>query len=225
MRRFIISIIFIFFFSKAHTQDYLGFGYNGVLHEDTLHIGDSIHFSFWIVNQGVNSFNDSIFINCSTYDNNSGLILSMPIGSVYNISDSILSNDSIYITITSLVSLQSFSLGDNIVVIWPASVSPANVDTSITSVHILGSSNDINELNISQPLIFPNPVSQNLYIENIEGIYSIHITTLLGEVLINKNNLNTNFFKIDVSSLSPGSYFLNLRNGKGEFVVRKIIVN
>ena len=38
--------------------------------EDTLHIGDTIHFNFWIINQSNSILTDSLSIECETFDFN-----------------------------------------------------------------------------------------------------------------------------------------------------------
>ena len=96
-------------------QSNLSFGSSGVQHEDTLHIGDSIHFDFWLVNQGNSTINDSILMSCETFDIIGNPISSMSIGDSYNTVGSLNVGDSIAVTITELVTYQSYVLGDNII--------------------------------------------------------------------------------------------------------------
>ena len=56
---FVLSLILSMGSDSLIAQSNLAFGSSGVQHEDTLHIGDSIHFDFWLVNQGNSTINDS----------------------------------------------------------------------------------------------------------------------------------------------------------------------
>lgn len=65
--------------------------------------------------------------------------------------------------------------------------------------------------------IFPNPVTEKLFIEGIsEG--NVKVINLVGEMMIEKNNANS----IDVSSLNPGIYFLQITSGNTQSVVKFI---
>ena len=173
--RIIAFVLFLFFSIGSHTvvaQSSLSFGSSGVQHEDTLAIGDSIHFSFWLVNEGNVAINDSVQVLCETFDIIGASISSMSIGGVYNAAGSLSVGDSILINITELVTFSSYVLGDNIIVIWPASITPGIVDTSTTPIHILnsvlagleleGSSNDLTA--------FPNPTNDYLILSNDLGL-------------------------------------------------------
>ena len=61
----VVSVIILFSFKISAQQSNLSFGADGVVHEDTLSIGDTINFNFWIVNQGASNYNDSISISNS----------------------------------------------------------------------------------------------------------------------------------------------------------------
>lgn len=71
-------------------------------------------------------------------------------------------------------------------------------------------------------LIYPNPVSDKLIIEN-SGFETIKIYDLKGSLLISKNiDFQNQMNKLDVSGLSPGIYFLNLSNHK-QTISRKFV--
>ncbi|MAZ01482.1 MAG: hypothetical protein CMP58_04790 [Flavobacteriales bacterium] len=115
----------------------LNFGTEGVIHEDTLSIGDTINFEFWLVNENFVSINEPIDVYCETFDNNGNLIAYMPIGATYNTNSSIMPGDSLFVNISEIISLSSYSVGDNVIVIWPASTYVSDPDTSLTSIYIL----------------------------------------------------------------------------------------
>ena len=211
--KLIIVLFFLFGLlpsSRLIAQSNLSFGVSGVQHEDTLHIGDSIHFSFWVINQGPLAINDSVTISCETFDDVGNSISSMSIGDYYNIAGSLNVGDSIFITITEVVSYASYVLGDNIIVIWPASIVP--VDTSATPIHILASATSVYELEESYSglSIFPNPSQDYCIISNNLGlqISEISVYNNLGNlVYINKNIYQSPFY-FDLNKFPKGIYFI-----------------
>lgn len=214
--------------SSLIAQSNLSFGVSGVQHEDTLYIGDSIHFTFWLINQGNGNINDSIFMLCETFDDIGTSLSSMPIGGSYNTVGSLNVGDSIFVAITEVVTYASYVLGDNIVVIWPASIGSGGVDTSITFIHILDSIPAGSELELSANnlLIFPNPSSDNLYFNNKTDISipSIYISDYFGNVVFKESPVELNNFSVNVSGLKQGIYFVILRFNNRE-ITKKIIIN
>ena len=67
----------------------------------------------------------------------------------------------------------------------------------------------INTEENSKIKVFPNPVSDYLFIENYELIDKIEITNSLGQIVYFNNNANN---KIDFSKFQTGIYFLKLNN-------------
>ena len=214
--RIIAFVLFLFFSIGSHTvvaQSSLSFGSSGVQHEDTLAIGDSIHFSFWLVNEGNVAINDSVQVLCETFDIIGASISSMSIGGVYNAAGSLSVGDSILINITELVTFSSYVLGDNIIVIWPASITPGSVDTSTTPIHILnsvlagfeleGSSNDLTA--------FPNPTNDYLILSNDLGLPMTGITVSdnQGNLLYIDKSTYFSPFYFDFRGFQPGVYFIS----------------
>ena len=150
MNNRIITFIFFLFLSIgsnaliAQGSNTLSFGASGVQHEDTLYFGDSIHVSFWLVNQGTTPIYDFVSILSYTYDINGtqigwGTTLGGSLN-YYNTDSSLTVGDSILINITASVTLFSYALGDNIIEIFPSMNGLGNVvDTSLTPIHILTS--------------------------------------------------------------------------------------
>jgi len=147
MNNRIITFIFFLFLSIgsnvliAQGSNTLSFGASGVQHEDTLYFGDSIHVSFWLVNQGTTPIYDIVSIISNTYDINGTQIMGGSLNTslnYYNTDSSLTVGDSILINITASVTLFDYVLGDNIIEIWPAPWASGNiVDTSLTPIHIL----------------------------------------------------------------------------------------
>ena len=229
--RIIVFILFLFFSTVSDTvvaQSYLSFGSSGVQHEDTLHIGDSIHFSFWLVNEGNVAINDSVQVLCETFDIIGASISSMSIGGVYNAAGSLSVGDSILINITELVTFSSYVLGDNIIVIWPASITPGSVDTSVTSIHILnnipagfeleGSRNDLTA--------FPNPANDYLTLSNNLGLpmTGIAVSDNQGNLLYIDKSTYFSPFYFDLRSFQSGAYFISTIINNQQIVERVILV-
>ena len=88
--------------------------------------------------------------------------------------------------------------------------------TSITACNAVCTSTDVTET-ISSFSVYPNPVKDVL---TIEGSYiSIEIVDVFGKVVLSCRSQK----EIDVSSLSNGVYFANIKNQK-EIIVKKITV-
>ena len=220
----VVSVIILFSFKISAQQSNLSFGVDGVVHEDTLSIGDTINFNFWIVNQGSSNYNDSIFISCETFDDFGMSISAMSIGSFYNISGSLNPGDSLFVSISEVVTYQSYVLGDNIVVIWPASIGNGTVDTSVTNVHIYDSLLTILDGSNDQIDFYPNPIVNNfLYIESKYPILSLRIVNYLGHTLYVRDNIDSYLFSVSLSKFKAGIYFVEYVTRKSR-VVNKVLL-
>lgn len=224
-RIFIISCLSFFFVSSAFSQTYLSFGVNGVSHEDTLYIGDTINFNFWIVNQSTLLMTDSLSINCETFDDAGVSIAAMPIGNYYN--TTLAPGDSLFVTISEIVSYQSYVLGDNIVVIWPAAVGGGTVDTSFTHLHVLDSvsATGFNERFVNHEVLFyPNPVDQNvIFFNSVYPISDMQIVDIFGRVVACYEDVYVGPSNISLHNLSKGVYFIRM-NVKRKRVVHRIFI-
>lgn len=227
-------ILFFLFFLFSSTgsitltaQSYLSFGSSGVQHEDTLHIGDSIHFSFWLVNQGNTVVNDSVEIFCETFDILGTPISSMSFGNNYNVTNSLSVGDSVFITITEIVTFSSYMLGDNIIVIWPALTSPGTVDTSFTPIHILNSAPNGFDLVLSanELIVSPDPANNHLILSNRLNLpmSGINIFNDKGSLLYFDKNTYYGSFSVGLSSFQPGTYLISTII-RGERIVKKVIL-
>ena len=209
-------------------QSSLSFGSSGVQHEDTLSIGDSIHFSFWLVNEGNVAVNDPVEVLCETFDIIGASISFMAIGGVYNAAGSISVGDSILVNITEMVTFSSYVLGDNIIVIWPASIVPGSVDTSTTPIHILNSISAGFELEVlnNNLAAFPNPTKDYLMLSNNLGslMTSITISDNKGNLLYIDNNTYFDTFYFDFRGFHSGVYFISTIVNDQQVVKRVVLV-
>ncbi|MGC9472003.1 MAG: T9SS type A sorting domain-containing protein [Bacteroidales bacterium] len=72
--------------------------------------------------------------------------------------------------------------------------------------------------------IYPTPVSDILYLENIIGVNTLEVLDVTGSRMIMRNIQNQNTYRLDVSTLPRGIYFIRL-NTDQEIMTRKIIKN
>lgn len=77
-------------------------------------------------------------------------------------------------------------------------------DYMLTDVTTVGVS-EVTELNIS---VYPNPSSSIITVTSNKNINHFKLIDIKGTVLIEKNNININSTKIDISELTPGIYFI-----------------
>jgi Secretion system C-terminal sorting domain len=77
----------------------------------------------------------------------------------------------------------------------------------------------------SRMLIYPNPVKEDLSIENIQSIKQVQLYDQIGRLVYSQNNEeNDNFLSIKMDQFTNGSYILKLIDTKGVSEVRKIQV-
>ena len=88
-------------------------------------------------------------------------------------------------------------------------------DASDISIH-----NGISDFDNASVSIYPNPVSSNLFLNNIEGIEMIRISNILGET-VNTIKVNSNNASLNVSNLSDGIYFVTLIDNNGVVLTKK----
>ena len=80
----------------------------------------------------------------------------------------------------------------------------------------------INDNNLQNVIIYPNPTKSILNIENAENSM-IEIYDLLGRVVLSENNISLNK-QLNVSSLSIGTYLIKISNN-GQIKTDKFIIN
>ena len=70
--------------------------------------------------------------------------------------------------------------------------------------------------------IFPNPVSQNLFIGQPVNYDEVKIINILGEVVKNVEITSDDFLKTNVADLNSGIYFILIKSGN-EMVEKKFV--
>lgn len=95
-------------------------------------------------------------------------------------------------------------------------------DTSSQIVEIsqITNSSYVSTNNIS---VFPNPVSDILYIRGAPNLFDAYLFDLTGQVQYRRENLSQN--QLDVSLLAPGIYILKINSGNTSLIQKISIIN
>jgi hypothetical protein len=75
------------------------------------------------------------------------------------------------------------------------------------------SATDIEELGISSIFVFPNPVSNTLYIQGVDENAALEVYNLTGKSVIKEKGT-----ELDVTSLNQGTYILRINNQYVKFI-------
>jgi hypothetical protein len=77
--------------------------------------------------------------------------------------------------------------------------------------HVTMYPNGISENNAgSEVLVYPNPARQSVVISSTQGITGITVTGLSGVVMMERKHERETSFRLDISSLNPGTYIMNI---------------
>jgi hypothetical protein len=79
----------------------------------------------------------------------------------------------------------------------------------------------LNDQDLSKNIkLFPNPVSQNLQIESDQAFQNaeIYVLNLMGQHITTYKNISSKTFTIDMSTLAPGNYFLQIKDATHRLV-------
>ncbi len=83
---------------------------------------------------------------------------------------------------------------------------------------------DINEINKNRIKIYPNPISEKLYIQNINKIKNISIINVLGQEIKNIDiDNNENNIKINMTEFEKGIYIIKFNGKENNVYIRRII--
>ena len=210
MNRILYLLFFLICINISNAQSHLTFGSDGVMHPDTLSMGDPINFSFWIINQGNVSFTDSVDVFCQTFDVSGIQLSNVQMGSYIGTNSTIDPGDSLYISINGTVTSSSYVVGDNIVVIWPSSLIPGTTsDTSFTNIHIKSNMTSVLDKSFDHISIYPNPMLEFSYIDcPSTSISSLRIFDILGNIVEYKSDLQQNIIYRD--GLKSGIYIIEI---------------
>lgn len=87
----------------------------------------------------------------------------------------------------------------------------------------------LNPLEINEPIlqtnlvqIFPNPATNHFYIQSVKSIQEVSIYNILGQLLYQKSNINSDKLNIDFANYSKGLYLIKTKSND-EYFSTKIV--
>lgn len=167
-----------------------------------------------VINRGTTTFSAnglSILraVNSGTYTSDSSIIHNLPTAPI------IIPGDSVTLTVTDTVTATAYRVNGNgnTIVVWPFSPSAITLDSLGTGPIYVSDPTGIEELDRHQLFIYPNPVSQMLYIKPEQGkkyqeifIYDMQMKLLMRQAFEEGAN---------ISGLPPGTYIISVSDHKG----------
>ncbi len=124
-------------------------------------------------------------------------------------------NDSLQISFTDSITPGNFRPGNgNTVVVWPVSPSANTIDSLRTTPIFVNDISGIHEFEKNVPVIYPNPVSQMLFIKPQQGVEYKEVKVYDMQMqLVMKIPFSEN---IDVSILPTGVYTVTISSNKNK---------
>ncbi|MCF6185516.1 MAG: T9SS type A sorting domain-containing protein, partial [Bacteroidales bacterium] len=71
--------------------------------------------------------------------------------------------------------------------------------------------------------IYPNPTKHSVDIISSEKIISVKMKNIIGKTIINKENINSKTYRLNLNNLSKGIYFIEITGITNNKIVKKII--
>ena len=93
------------------------------------------------------------------------------------------------------------------------------IDDILLTGDVAESINDIN----SKIKIYPNPANQIVNINSLNKIEDINIYSVIGQKVLNFDNLNTNNYEINIRNIIKGIYFIEIKDINNNKILKKLI--
>jgi hypothetical protein len=124
----------------------------------------------------------------------------------------------------SAVPLEEHELIIDYVVMVPKGTSTADVNNYMATVDD-GTPSPIKQpLDETNILVYPNPVSTNIFISNSKEVIKCALINLLGMQIKNLNNDGAESIQLNVEDIANGSYILEITYNTGKTVSHKIVI-
>jgi|SRR6185436_10321639 len=227
----IASVLFSLIFSKSCFPQQFQLSVTGitnfpVLPNDTAYEQqtDSLIINVINMDSGFVAINDTLWVflrNTDTiYDQFPDILVSLFI-------DTLQGNDTFHLENGNYPYSQStFKAGNNIVVVWPRmGINPnTTYDTlQIDTVYFVPFAS-VSMLNVNSEAfsIFPNPVSEEIYINSVPEKYIEYVRILndIGQEVLFRRTFEE---RLDVRFLSEGFYFFEIRERNGTIIRKKFL--
>ena len=222
-------IIIFFLGSSTFTSGQnmaLSFSPNNTSLPDTIALGDTIWYNFWVVNDGNSVITDYISLNTARFCQAQGMINEREIGHVNP--GALFPGDSIEFPLGMFYEVahqQNYLTGDNIVVIWPrVQVSGPQVNEHLTNqIHVLNKSiisgkNDAIKIK-ENCFYFTN---KTIHFLNEFSVSEVVLYNMLGNKVYKSN---APFLKVvNLQNTPSGTYLLVIRLTDGTIRKEKLVV-
>ncbi len=223
IKGFIISLFLLTSVGVSGQGISLSFGANGIHIPDTVTLGDTLHFSCWVVNTGNDVIADNILIEAASYNQVQGLTNTRTIGGQGP--NFIFPGDSTEFVpgfLSETVTQQHYLIGDNIVVIWPKVSSPVSQTTQyiFKNMFVIGSAMvSVAPETINKLQFHPQPANNQISFESNKNVLKVQIFDLLGREL-NTYSLDNNV--LNTTNIESGMYLINAQFEDGTSLQNKL---
>tara|TARA_B100000795_G_scaffold154244_1_gene115627 strand:+ start:291 stop:980 length:690 start_codon:yes stop_codon:yes gene_type:complete len=226
LRHFFI-ILFLSSSSISSSQNItLSFSSNNISLPDTIDMGDTIWYNFWVINDGNSVITDCIDLKTARFCQAQGMINERKIGKVSP--GALFPGDSIEFSVLlshEVVNQQNYLTGDNIVVIWPrVQVSGSQANEHLTTqIHVLNNSmiSSINDVIKSKENSFYFS-DKTIHFLSKFSVSEVFLYDMLGNKVYHSNFQLLK--KINLQSTPIGTYLLVIRLKDGTIRKEKLVV-
>lgn len=223
-----LFILLLFFLgiglAKSSAQVYLSFAEDPI-YQDTVLMESTQEFSFLLENTGTDTLNEVVEIFMSI--TNQQDITSTASMGVFMAQDSLLLPGQIMpITFVDTISSLRYTLGDNVVVIWPGVAKTPIGHQTFTSFINVANPITIEEIVDNVLVVYPNPMKEQalMQLPHNEKIESLRLMNVMGTVVLEEPMILVEKPLLYRAGLKEGVYFLELRS-KGKLYQQKLIIN
>ncbi len=190
---------------------------SGVLTHDTIQGGLNAYAEATMTKQGTLLF--SLNGKLAHFDLSSGQMVDSSLVDL-NYSALAYTDDNIFLTNASFSMNAQFYIHSNTGAIQDSL--QVGISAEAMDVEYRESTVGISDINTNQMKVFPNPCSDQLFVQGLDGIQAMSLFNMAGVEVVQQNVVNA-FHVLGVSSLDKGAYVLILR-GDNEIIHQKIII-
>jgi hypothetical protein len=144
--------------------------------------------------------------------------------------DYVMPQDTVEVYIEDVIQLSTrHKAGNNTIVVWPENMEGYTIPDSMTyNIKVVsqesGAALSSNSAWLNELKIYPNPVSDYLYIDHLEDMDEVSSVNIKDLNLRLLKTFNSNYRQLDVSELSAGLYTVNFVLNDGNVFTKPIVV-
>jgi hypothetical protein len=218
MRNLIFTALFSLLGIGVNAQASFGFASTATPGlADTVLMNSTVTYGVSVQNTGNQPFSGSFAVIVGVYD--SVFMFIDIVDSIIIQTPSLLAGDTSGVTITHGISPSKFVDGNNTVVIWPIATGYSTTDSIFRDIYVI-TFQDTDELSINQLNIYPNPVSDYLYIRSEMEVENVRILDLNG-----KEVFQSTYTTFALPEIINGIYILEVKTKTGKYLRKKLEVS